>query len=377
MITPMVKNKIFKRVILIAFLLNLVIPTQSKAIGIIDYLINPSAKKCNYRDNSEYQLFSNIDTSFPVFEALGAQGNNGCIKVVGSINTVFDVFFKILIGIASVMAIIRIAYAGIKTMMSETSLVQKNEWKKTVLTSLEGLLIALIAWLLLSTINDRTLKAGLNFNTVGGIVASLATGREGVNGGGNAAIAPADGGSGTNTGGTANGSLSSEQEARLRELVETTGLSNLTPSDVAEFFPNGVTTEGWSNLIKQIAKQESGFKGNDLYAESFGRRPPPGTPGRIPESEYPPNSKPGKLSIGLLSLSWDDPEVRALGYTERDLQDPVKNLNVGVQILKRTIQQGGCISCRDSRGNYTGAARYWSVLQGAKRQQIINALRNQ
>ncbi len=161
------------------FSFTFLIPQKTHAAGgsILSGLL-PDSKRCKYIQNSEYELFSDINPNFALFQALGAKGNGGCVQVVGSVNTFFDAFFKIFIGIASVLAIIRIAVGGIKTMLSESSAKIKSEWKSTVTSSLEGLLIALVSWLLLNTINDRTLKQGFSFKGVSNLTQGIAQGEQ-------------------------------------------------------------------------------------------------------------------------------------------------------------------------------------------------------
>ncbi len=175
MITPKTTHKTVFKIVALLFLLISIIPRVSEGAGILDTL-DSDLKKCKYIAKSEYQLFSNISTNFAAFKALGTTSDGNCIKVQGSINTFLSAFFKIFIGIASVAAIINIAFAGIKTMLSESGVVGKNEWKTTVRASLEGLLIALTSWLLLNTINDRTLKNGFNMGTLSGVNAGVSAG---------------------------------------------------------------------------------------------------------------------------------------------------------------------------------------------------------
>lgn len=169
------QNKTLVKLAAIVFLFVSIVPAVSTA-SIMDTL-NPDSKRCKYIQNNEYQLFSDINPQFAAFQALGDQiGDNGCIQVSGSLNNFLDIFFKIFVGIASVAAIVNIAYAGIKTIVAESGFVQKSEWKKTVKSSLTGLLVALTSWLLLSTINDRTLRNGLNFESISNITAGVSAG---------------------------------------------------------------------------------------------------------------------------------------------------------------------------------------------------------
>ena len=126
------------------------------------------------------------------------------------------------------------------------------------------------------------------------------------------------------------------------QQVKASGLANLTPSDAAKYFPDGkVTAEGYVNLLAGIANKESGFNPNNTYYEKTM----------------------GYNSVGLLQLSATDKAARNLGYSEQDLKDPYKNIQVGVQIMKDQIQSGGVISGQDSSGKWIGGSAYWSTLR--------------
>lgn len=167
MFTNKIYTKLYQCTLVIIIFTSGVFPLLISAeTGYIDKKLGLDTKNCKYIENSEYQLFSNIKSDFPGIEALGLKEvalpdkeSVSCVHVDGSINTIFSIFFKIFIGIASVAAIINIAVAGIKTMLSETSVVQKQAWKETVKASLTGLLIALIAYTLMSTLNKRTVES--------------------------------------------------------------------------------------------------------------------------------------------------------------------------------------------------------------------------
>lgn len=368
-------KKILVALITVFFLSLSVFP----AVGTADIAssLNKDTKVCQFINRNQYQLFSNINTNFAAFSAIGARVSEGsnCITVSGSINSLFDVFFKILVGIASVMAIINIAYAGIKTMLSESNVVQKGEWKKTVRASLEGLLIAITAWLLLSTINDRTLRQGFNFGTIGNVTAGVAAGQRDA-----IANAQPDTGLGGNPGNNKPGSPSTgsdlgestvesksgrdgyaqhpDWENKVRELVQSNGLDQLSPKDAAEFFPNSggkPTADDWTRLVGEIIHHESKFVASDDYLEKDFAVP--------------------KYSVGLLSMSYDDGEVTSRGYTEKDLYDPYKNLEAGIATLKKTVAAGNCIGCgNSSKASVSGGAAYWSTLRGDKRAEIIRTL---
>ncbi|MES2623443.1 MAG: hypothetical protein V4576_03475 [Patescibacteria group bacterium] len=359
---------------------------QAQATSPLDTLIG-AKKNCNYVDKGLYQPYSKINEQFPVFGSL--VDRNGCIPVTSEVSDMFATGFKVFLGVVSLIAVVNISIAGIQWMITEKDTGKKRGAKKRLTDSIVGLILAMAGWVILSTVNPKLLDIGIDLkNTALGKMIEKGAQQAAGN------IQPVEEGScisgttgcgkegGTGTTGTptvGDDYLSSGEDADfLRRKIADSGLTNLHPKDITDFFPDGQPTEeNWLKLVTEIARQESGLKGNDLYAENFGNRPPAGTPGAIPLSEYPKNSKSGKLSIGMLSLSWDDPEVKRLGYTEQDLQDPVKNLNVGVEILKRTVAAGNCIACGTSNSaSQSGAAAYWSVLRGDKKQAIINAMKS-
>lgn len=122
-------------------------------------------------------------------------------------------------------------------------------------------------------------------------------------------------------------------------------------SDVNEFFPNyyALTTRArvraWASLICAMTKYESSYNPHSIYHE-----PPPL----------------GVDSIGLLQLSYEDEaNYKSLGSpfplnkSNKDLEDPIKNLEMGAKILAHWIEKDGCITSENNHGG----ARYWSVLR--------------
>lgn len=71
----------------------------------------------------------------------------------------------VIIGIAGLLAMIRIVYCGIRLMMSQSAS-GKSEAKECIWTSILGLLLAIGAWILLYTINPLLLSNELNLTEV-------------------------------------------------------------------------------------------------------------------------------------------------------------------------------------------------------------------
>ncbi|MES2953263.1 MAG: transglycosylase SLT domain-containing protein [Patescibacteria group bacterium] len=118
--------------------------------------------------------------------------------------------------------------------------------------------------------------------------------------------------------------------------VQRTGLSNIPITDAAAFFPDGkVTDEGWVELLGKIAKRESDFNPNDVYLNNY----------------------------GLLQLTDVDKEARARNYSNEDLKDPYKNIEVGVEIMARQLKKEGVIAGKDAKGKWIGGTAYWETLR--------------
>lgn len=134
-----------------------------------------------------------------------------------------------------------------------------------------------------------------------------------------------------------------EWQAYALQQVRASGLSGMRPADADKFFPGEqVTDEGWVSILAFLAKKESNFNPSDTFYET----------------------SLGYNSVGLLSLSAVDPEARASGYSEEDLKNPYKNIELGARILARTIRNDGVIVGRDASGKWKGAASYWSTIRG-------------
>jgi hypothetical protein len=62
-------------------------------------------------------------------------------------------------------------------------------------------------------------------------------------------------------------------------------------------------------------------------------------------------------------MSKEDPEARRKRYTDQDLKDPYKNLEVGIGRLESLILRDNCITCWTGATGWRGASAYWSVLR--------------
>ncbi len=125
------------------------------ATAFVDTIIG-SQKQCNFVNDGLYKPFSDIDNQFPVFGEL-IQGNNRCVKVSNSVPDLFDTGFKVFLGIVSLLAVVRISYAGIQWMIQDKSGAKTNA-REMLTNSIIGLVLALSAWLILNTVNPRALN---------------------------------------------------------------------------------------------------------------------------------------------------------------------------------------------------------------------------
>ncbi len=82
-----------------------------------------------------------------------------------TLNTYLPAMFKFLIGVAAVLAVIMITIGGIQY-MSTDAIFEKSEGKERIRRALGGLFLALVAWLVLQTINPKLLNTNLNMQNM-------------------------------------------------------------------------------------------------------------------------------------------------------------------------------------------------------------------
>ncbi len=298
--------------------------------------------------NGTYTLLAPLGTLF---------GPTVNISTEGGISAYFDALFRAGIAIATGLALIMVMYGGF-LYTSTDAITGKGEGKAIIQQALLGLLLALTSVLILNQLNPALLRNDVQINALaplpgingnGGIDLDGGGGNNGGNNGENNGPSTTWDENGNYTGdlipGTEKFRLSSftnpETTNYVNELIARHGLLDINPSDASRFFPNGeVTAAGWNSIIAGMVKLESSFKPDTLYWET----------------------SMNKYSVGLLQLSTDDPEVKRRGYTQADLQDPYKNLDVGIEILARQLRNDGCISCRQP-GGWRGGSAYWSTLR--------------
>ena len=120
--------------------------------------------------------------------------------------------------------------------------------------------------------------------------------------------------------------------------LDASGIANLPVSDASTYFADGSpSVAGYLSIMAAIAQKESGgIAAPPRFHESF-----------------------GVDSVGLLSLSQEDAEARAHGYSNTDLENPYNNIQVGVEIMVRLIKKYGVLH---GPGN-TGLSAYWSTFR--------------
>jgi hypothetical protein len=87
------------------------------------------------------------------FESFGGENVNGDLK------TFLRQAFQFGLALAAALAVIMIVWGGVEVMLSE-SVYKKGDGKKKIQDAIWGLLLALVSWLILYTINPEI----LNFN---------------------------------------------------------------------------------------------------------------------------------------------------------------------------------------------------------------------
>lgn len=250
--------------------------------------------------------------------------------------------FSFGIAIAGALAVIRIVQAGIMYMLSD-AWTTKTEATNIIWASVQGLLLALCAYVILNTINPDLVKLKFNLTPTTAPTSSninVSTGGGGISGGTNAGVG------GTIANNALNGlsfpPSSGLTDAQVKQMIIDSGILNgPVPADSSKYFPNGIpTVDGYKNLMAAIANSESGFNPNDNT------------------TAHKLDGKSSFSSEGLFSLSVGDSAVKNLakqnGITPQEvINNPVYNTQAAVTIMKNQVQTTGTIAGSDSN-NYWG-----------------------
>jgi hypothetical protein len=259
-----------------------------------------------------------------------------------SFNDYLNNMFKLGIALCTALAVLMIIVGGIQYASSD-AWSKKSDGKERIFAALTGLVIALGSWALLNTIDPRLVSTALTLKEVKIEGIETMTPRPEKGTGTDRQI-----GTVKNTTVDPNAKIPQEDlNQHLLGLLNNSKLPSLSPQDAAKYFPNGATPEAWAKLFAGIIKKESNFNSGLTYTESFKDR----------------NGN-NVISTGLMQISQES--ARAYGFpniTTEQLKDPKTNLEVGVAIMQKWVEKDGCISCKDSNGNWRGGARYWSTLR--------------
>jgi Putative peptidoglycan binding domain/Transglycosylase SLT domain len=99
----------------------------------------------------------------------------------------------------------------------------------------------------------------------------------------------------------------------------------------------------WAQLIISIMKYESDYDPGNIYLEKF-----------------------NVYSIGLLQVSYEDQASYHLNLhysaANHDLEDPQKNMILGIQIMAKLAARDNCISGQVGT-NWMGLSAYWSTVR--------------
>ncbi len=313
------------------------IPSVANALPELPSFLKPActAEKC------EFTFLAPIN--FPGFNIQGGKtdvgGSNGASAYLKGL-------YMFGIAIAGALALIMVVVGGVQY-ASTDAIGGKSAGKDRITAALTGLVLALLAYTILNTINVNLVKN--NFSPKAVTVTPAGASGGGATGG---AVEPVPGG-GTGTGtGTGTGVTGAGEGLRNEswniyayEALRNSTLNGATPSDLAEFFPDGqATPENWLKLMSAMAQRESGFDPNQTYTETFKDR----------NGDF-------VISTGLFQVSQESSRGYGFpGITTQDLKDPYKNIDVTVAIMEKLISKGNCIAC----GREKGASEYWAVLNG-------------
>lgn len=273
--------------------------------------------------------------------------NGGDIELGGEAATQYIKSLYVFgIAVAAGLAVIMIVVGGIEMSTIDAMAGKINGGgREKINAALTGLALALLSYIILSTLNVNLLSA--NFvpkpidadPTIGQSANFIRVSPGAPGSAGGTGIQDFDGPAVTGNGGSAG---SRKWEADWNEYalqkIEESGLLNMSPSDAAKYFPDGnITAQGYADLMARIAKSESSFNPRDNGDHSQG---------------YDVGST---YSVGLFSLTDTDRLVKAKGYSEQDLLDPYKNIDAAISIMANQVRTTGSI-----RGS--GDNHYWGPL---------------
>lgn len=146
-----------------------------------------------------------------------------------------------------------------------------------------------------------------------------------------------------------NQSWASEALATVRRE----GLAKLTMSDAGLFCPKGMSERNWVHLMAAVVYYESGFKPTTVYNE-----PPPLN---VPSS-----------GLFQMTKSTDNPNYGCNFTSEKDVQDPVKNIQCAGKAIKKLVARDGAIT-NHTGTSYKGMAKYWSVMRPLRKLPQVKA----
>lgn len=141
---------------------------------------------------------------------------------------------------------------------------------------------------------------------------------------------------------------------------------NMLAANVGSFCPKAKSLNGktvWLNIVKSIASAESGWDPGNTYVE--------------PGASMSLDKVTGKrvVSEGLLQLSYQDsrawsslPGCKAIDYAKRNIQDPIINLNCGIEIMDRLAGRNPAsdISNALKKNGVSSLGDYWSSVWMSK-----------
>ena len=104
-----------------------------------------------------------LDMTYTLLAPLPGMGNNNTFNpaTTGALGNYLNIMLKLFIGICAVLAVIMMVLGGIEYMTSELP-GMKEAGKSRITNAIFGLVLALLAWTLLYTINPNLLKSDLN-----------------------------------------------------------------------------------------------------------------------------------------------------------------------------------------------------------------------
>lgn len=132
-------------------------------LSIITIFLSPIAIFAIGEQSSTNEIKVYTLTQLPGVTEPGCTPGKDCQTTFGKY---IPAMFRLLIGVAAALAVVRIVLGGFKY-MSTDAISGKSEGKEQIWMAIQGLILVLFSWLILNTINPQLLKFDLSIDGLG------------------------------------------------------------------------------------------------------------------------------------------------------------------------------------------------------------------